>query len=43
MIRLKIIKIDKSIYNLIDEHENTYTLNLDFLDSTEELKVRRFY
>lgn len=38
MKRLKIIKKDNYIYNLMDEKENTYTINLEFLDIKEELK-----
>lgn len=38
MVKLKITKIDNYLYDLIDERENLYTLNLEFLDNIENLK-----
>ncbi len=39
MVRLKILEIDDFIYKLEDEQNKTYTMNLEFFDIDEELKV----
>ena len=39
MIKMEIVKKDNYIYELKDEKENKYTLNLDFFDIEESPKV----
>ena len=39
MIKMEIVKKDNYIYELKDEKENKYTLNLDFCDIEESPKV----
>jgi len=39
MIKLEIIKKDNYVYELKDQDENQYTLNLEFFDIQNEIKV----
>ena len=39
MLKLDIVNIDNYLYNLKDEENNNYKLNLDFFDIKEKLKI----
>lgn len=39
MVELKIVNIDGYEYNLKDENENNYIMNLEFLDLGKEIKI----
>lgn len=39
MVKLQIINKDNYIYNLKDEQDNNYNLNIEFLDIGENLKI----
>ena len=42
MIKLKIVNIDGYKYNLEDEDEHNYIINLEFFDVEEKLKIGNY-
>lgn len=42
MVKLRIVDIDNYKYYLEDEYKNNYTINLDFFDLKEKLKIGNY-
>ena len=42
MVKLRIVDIDNYKYYLEDEYKNNYTINLEFFDLKEKLKIGNY-